>query len=213
MKKFFHFSVFLFLFSLRLTAQKHSISILTGPSTVYYWTDDVDKGNGNSPIGYAIGLDLARNTNAQWQFKLSVRYCLWKIPNLIGPVQWPSEQDGNGGYQYDPSLTHYRVSDFVQQKSFQYLSGFRWQSKSEKFHWVADGEFGFSRFTKNKAGISTHLKPTVGLAFGAEHWVRSNLFLFAKPGVRAVFRDFKREKTQVNHLLNLHIEMGGRYSF
>lgn len=213
MKKLFLSSVLLLLFSLRLMAQKYSISILTGPSTVYYWTDDMDKGQGHSPLGYAIGLDLARNTNAQWQFILSVRYCLWKIPNLIGPVQWPSEQDGNGGYQYDPSLSHYRVSGFAQQKSFQYLSGFRWQSKSEKFHWVADGEIGFTSFTKNKAGISTHLLPTVGLTLGAAFWVRSNLFLFAKPGVRVVFKDFKREKTPVNHLLNLPIELGGQYSF
>jgi len=213
MKKLFLFSVLLFLLSLRLTAQKYSISVLTGPGTVYYRADDVDKDKGNSPIGYAIGLELARNTSAQWQFKLGVRYCLWKIPDLIGPLQWPSEQDGNGGYQYDPSLTHYRVSDVAQQKAFQYLAGFRWHSKAETFHWVADGELGFSSFTKNKAGISTYLKPTIGMSFGVEFRVRPNLFLFAKPGVRVIFRDFKREKTPITRLLDLHLEMGGRYSF
>lgn len=213
MKKLFLFSILLFLFSLRLTAQKYSIYVLAGPGTVYYWADDVDKDKGSSPVGYSIGLELARNTSARWQFKLGVRYCLWKIPDLIGPFQWPSEQDGNGGYQYDPSLTHYRVSDLTQQKAFQYLSGFRWQSKAEKLHCVADVELGFSSFTKNKAGISTHLKPTFGLAFGAEVWARPNLFFFAKPGVRAIVKGFKLEKTPVNYLLDVHMEMGARYSF
>jgi hypothetical protein len=213
MKKLLFLLLLLSTFSNVLFAQKLSVSILTGPSTIYYWSDDVDQAKVKSPIGYDFGINLARNINPHWQFKLGVRYCLWKVPDLIGPLQWPSEHDGNGGYQYDPSIAHYLTSSFTQQKAFQYLTGFRWQNKSEELHWVADGEFGFTSFTKNKAGISTHLQPTVGLAFGAEIMLRPKLFLFAHPGARVVFRNIKQELVPVKQLLNLHVEMGGRYTF
>lgn len=212
MKKLFIFGLFLLFGLPPLTAQKNSVYVFTGPSTVYYKLDDVEKSKGHSPIGYAIGLDLARNLNTQWQIKLGIRYCLWKTPNLIGPFQWPSEVN-NGAYQYDPSLSHYLISDYAQQKAVQYLSGFRWQSKSQEFHWVADVEFGFSSFSKNQAGISTHLHPTAGLGFGAEMLVGTHMFLFARPGAQVIFRDIKSENIPVRQLLNFHVEVGGRYAF
>ncbi|MBC7774377.1 MAG: hypothetical protein H7246_02980 [Phycisphaerae bacterium] len=213
MKKLFLFYLPLLFFSTQLSAQKHSISVLTGPSAIYYLTDDIEQRAYKSPIGFDFGLDYLRNINAQWQFKLGIRYCLWKVPNLNGPLQWPSEHDGNGGWQYDPSIAHYLVTDFDQQDAFQFLPGFRWQSKTEEFHWIATGEFGFSNFMKNSVGISTRLHPTAGLAFGGEWSLGSNLKLFAQPGGRIIFRDFKRKNTPESHLINLQVEMGARRSF
>ncbi|MDO8365816.1 MAG: hypothetical protein Q7T20_03385 [Saprospiraceae bacterium] len=213
MKKLFLFYLILLFFSIQLSAQKHSISLSTGPGAIYYWTNDIQQNQIKSPIGFSFGVDYARKINAQWQFKLGIRYCLWKVPNLNGPLQWPSEHDGNGGYLYDPSIAHYLIKDFGNQDAFQFLPGFRWQSKQEDFHWIALGEFGFSGFMKNSAGISTQLHPTAGLAFGAEWLLRSNLHVFVQPGGRIVFRDFKRENARESHLLNLNVELGARFSF
>ena len=179
---------------------------------VHYLTDDIERGS-NTPVGFATGLDISRNINTQWQVKIGLRYCWWKVPDLFWPAQWPSEHDGNGGFQYDHSLWHYQIIGFDQASAFQFLPALRWQSKPEEFHWFILGEFGFSGFLKNDAGISTRWHPTAGLAFGGELLIVSNLHLFAQPGARIVLRDFKGETVTESHLLNLQVEIGGRYSF
>ena len=207
------YSSFLCLFfSTQLQAQQHSISITLGPSAISYLTDDVEQSLSKSPMGYALGLDLAHNLRPQWQLKLGLRYCLWQVPNMTGPYQWPSEQS-NGVYQYDPSIAHYLITDYTQQDLIQLLPGIRWQSKAEEFRWIAGVEAGISAFLKNSAGISTKMHPTAGLSLGAEWTVQPNLHVFAQPGGRLIFRDPANNNTPESHLLNLQVELGARLGF
>lgn len=213
MKKLLVFGLLFYLFSVQLQAQKNNVSILFGPSAVRFLTDDVGQTKLESPIGYALGLDLARNLHTHWQLKLGIRYASWQIPRLNGPLQWPSEHDGNGGFLYDPNQYHYLIRDYKTQDAIQILPGVRWQSNATDIHWTATAEVGFSAFLKNEEGISTKMHPTAGLALGAEWSLNSKLHVFAQPGCRIIFRDSTKRNTPESHLLNLQVELGLRHSF
>lgn len=213
MKKLFFFSLLLLLFSIRLQAQQNSAALSFGPNMVYYLTNQVQKNGERSPIGYSIGLDFARNLHPQWQLKLGVRYCFWQVPILFGPLQWPSEHNGNGGFQYDPSLPHFRIKEYTQSGAIQVMAGVRWQSKPTEFHWIACGEFGFSQFPKNDAELNPGVQPVVGASFGAEWSLNPKLHLFAQPGASVVFRDFNRDNALKCNLLNPKVDLGVRYAF
>lgn len=196
-----------------LYAQKNSIALSTGPSGIYYWTNDFEQEVFKTPIGYAFGLDFSRKISKKWQVKLGARYGVWKIPKLSGPLQWPSEFDGNIGYLYDPKLVHFLAQGYSGQSAFQVISGLSWRSTQADFYWVATGEVGLSGFTKEAAGEKANLYPTLGLSYGAAYTLSGNWSLFATPGVRFIIRDFDRKNTPDRHLLNVQLEMGARYTF
>lgn len=206
--------VFLQVFSFsKTTAQKNALSFVIGPSAFRYAPDQILKSDLKPSMGFVTGLDFTHSIRAGLSLKLGIRYNAWQLPNLEGPLTWPSEHDGNGGYQFDSSLQHYTNKGYESRSAWQYLTGLGWEGRQKAFRWFTYAELGLTSFVKNNAGPSISPHPFAGLSFGSGWALNPKLCVFVSPSGRLTFRGSSKQFADKFNTFSMQIELGARYSF
>ena len=192
------------------SAETNRLSILAGPNWLDQGNSNLTGGSSrNSRIGYTLGLDFSRRMLGEhWQFKLGLRYNVWRSIAGTGFLTWPSEFS-TGVYIYDPTLPHYLQID-VTEKAWQYFAGLRWlPGKPRHLRWYGDVEIGATDFIQAFDLSDKAIRFTLGLGFGLEWKPAQHFALFVQPQSRYVFR----ANTYSSGFLPVQVESGVRWVF